>query len=106
MIGLAAGILLMLNGDIMGISGIVNPLLLDPQKTWRDSSWKWIFIAAMFATVSSIQKLNPSMLIDPDESEVIHSSSFTLLLGGFLVGVGTKQGNGCTSGHGKLSAEK
>jgi uncharacterized membrane protein YedE/YeeE len=91
LIGLASALLLILNGRIAGISGIVGGLFR-PQR--GDISWRAAFVAGLvisplvFALVSRL----PPVQIDASYS--------TLIIAGLLVGVGTRYGSGCTSGHG------
>jgi len=90
-IGLASALLLLFNGRIAGISGIVGALLR-PQR--GDISWRLAFVAGLvisplvFALVAQL----PSLQIDAGYP--------TLVIAGLLVGVGTRYGAGCTSGHG------
>ena len=90
-IGLATVLFLMFNGRIAGISGIVGGLL-NPKKS--DILWRIAFVAGLvlsplaFGLVSSIPKV------------LIGASYPVLILAGLLVGIGTRYGSGCTSGHG------
>ena len=90
-IGLATVLFLMFNGRIAGISGIVGGLL-NPKK--GDILWRIAFVAGLvlspliFGLVSFIPKVQ------------IDASYPVLILAGLLVGVGTRYGSGCTSGHG------
>lgn len=100
--GLAAAILLLFNGDIMGASGIVSSVILDPRKALTDSSqsWKLAFLA-VFAGVANL--FFASDYVDARlgaDSRIPVLSSFGYCLAGLLVGFGTRLGNGCTSGHG------
>lgn len=91
LIGVAAAMFVLLNGRIAGISGIMGGLL----KPLRgDISWRVAFVLglvsspllyALFASVPTLR---------------INSSWAALVLAGLLVGVGTRYGSGCTSGHG------
>ena len=90
LIGLSSTLLLLFNGRIAGISGIVGSAVrLDAG--WR---WRWLFIlglllgGGLYESVSAVQL--PSSKFAP----------VPMLVGGFLVGFGTRLGNGCTSGHG------
>ncbi len=91
LIGLATAMLLLFNGRIAGISGIVGSLLR-PVK--GDVWWRVAFILGLivasfvFGLVASL----PQVRVDADVA--------TLLVAGLLVGVGTRYGSGCTSGHG------
>jgi uncharacterized membrane protein YedE/YeeE len=90
LIGLAAALLVLINGRIAGISGIVGGLLL-PR---RDFGWRLAFTAGMVAAPLLYQLSAPLPPMQVD------AGAATLLLAGLLVGVGTRYGGGCTSGHG------
>ena len=92
LIGVAAISLLLSHGRIAGISGIISGIL-HPEK--EDSLWRVVFILGMLAGAMLIHWFHPDAL----EIE-IDVSSAGILLAGFLVGIGTRIGNGCTSGHG------
>jgi uncharacterized membrane protein YedE/YeeE len=92
LIGVAAISLLLSHGRIAGISGIISGIL-HPEK--EDSLWRVVFILGMLAGAMLIHWFHPDAL----EIE-IDVSSAGILLAGFLVGMGTRIGNGCTSGHG------
>ena len=94
LIGSAAGTLLLFNGDIMGASGIATSVSLNPIKALSDSSqhWKFVFIASFLIT--------SNLAIRTFEPEAPTLSALGYGVSGFLVGFGTKLGNGCTSGHG------
>lgn len=91
LVGVATAILLLFNGRIAGISGIVGGLLRwEPKET----GWRLSFIAGlMFAPVlyRAIGRL-PLLAID--------AGSTRLVAAGLLVGIGTRFASGCTSGHG------
>ena len=91
LIGLAASMLLLFSGRIAGISGIVGGLLR-PRK--GDVAWRLAFVAGLLAAplVFLIAAPLPQVRIDADTA--------TLIAAGLLVGVGTRYGSGCTSGHG------
>jgi uncharacterized membrane protein YedE/YeeE len=92
LIGLAAVGLLYFNGRIAGISGIMGGIL-HPQE--GDTLWRALFVVGLLAGALLILWLHPvSFDLRIDVSDPI------VLLGGFLVGIGTRIGNGCTSGHG------
>ena len=92
LIGLAAALLLALNGRIAGISGIVGGLL--PPRA-GDALWRLLFVAGLALGALLVRLYNGAPLAVP-----VESSTFTLVLGGLLVGFGTRLGSGCTSGHG------
>lgn len=92
LIGLSAAIMLLFNGTITGISGILgNSLKLDFGKLgWRPAFLLGLLLAIPLVTL--VQGQAPSYLLEADLN--------LLLLAGLFVGVGTRIGNGCTSGHG------
>lgn len=91
LIGLAAALLVFFNGRIAGISGIVGGLLRWPR---GDKSWRLAFVAGMLAA--------PLLSVALDMAPVVQVDAgwHTVLVAGFLVGVGTRYASGCTSGHG------
>jgi len=91
LIGLATALLLLANGRVAGISGILGGLLR-PSK--GDIAWRVTFILGLFVAplVWLTMRAMPPAQID-------HSPAL-LAIGGLLVGIGTRFGNGCTSGHG------
>ncbi|MEO6985677.1 MAG: YeeE/YedE family protein [Paralcaligenes sp.] len=91
LIGLSAAIFILINGRILGVSGIVGGLL-HPQS--RDIGWRLLFILGMLAAPILWTLLMGSPISNID------SSWTTLLIAGLLVGLGTRLGSGCTSGHG------
>lgn len=91
MLGVSATLLLLFNGKIAGISGIVSKIYKGKQ---GDTSWRLIFVLGMIlGGVASAKWLG----IQPAEMIVPMP---LVLVAGLLVGLGTKLGNGCTSGHG------
>lgn len=92
LLGISASGLLLLNGRIAGISGIVSGLLASKQ---GEVSWRLLFVIGMMAS----GLLAPVVGFTLPETLPV-SSFFWVGLAGLLVGVGTKIGNGCTSGHG------
>lgn len=90
-IGFATTLFLMLNGRIAGISGILGGLL-KPSK--GDISWRIAFVAGL--VLSSLT----FALILPMPKVHVEASYPVLIVAGLLVGIGTRYGSGCTSGHG------
>ena len=90
-IGIAAAMLLLLNGRIAGISGIVGGLLLPAR---GDIAWRFAFVAGLLFAPAAYR------LAERLPEPTIDASYPLLLLAGLLVGVGTRYGAGCTSGHG------
>lgn len=91
-IGLAATILMLFNGRISGISGILGGLL-KPQK--KDLGWRLSFVAGLLLGGVLLQTLRPESFF-----QVSSAKWFDYIFAGLLVGFGTLLGNGCTSGHG------
>lgn len=95
MIGLAAWALLILNGRIAGISGVLGGLL--PPSGAADASWRLLFLAGLVGGVA-IYRFG----VDPAAPITFVGGGGwpVLVAGGLLVGLGTRLGGGCTSGHG------
>jgi|SRR5690606_4854297 len=91
MIGLAAAMLLLFNGRIAGISGIVGGLL-NPVK--GELAWRSAFIGGLVASPLVFG------LAAPLPEVRIEAGYPMLIVAGLLVGIGTRYGSGCTSGHG------
>lgn len=92
LIGLAAAILLLLNGRVAGVSGIVGDLL---RPAGNDLAWRIAFVAGLIAGPIGYQLVTGDWL-----SVTIDASTPSLIVAGLLVGFGTSLGSGCTSGHG------
>jgi uncharacterized membrane protein YedE/YeeE len=91
LIGVAVAMLLLLNGRIAGVSGIVGGLL---QPAAGDIAWRLTFILGLVsAPVLYAVVASPSPVR-------IEASGTTLMIAGLMVGAGTRYGSGCTSGHG------
>jgi len=94
LIGLAALLLLVLNGRVMGISGIVGGLV-SPGAEKGERSWRLVFIAGVILGPFLIMQMTGAPIeIRPA------SSGFWLMASGLIIGLGTAIGSGCTSGHG------
>ena len=91
LIGLAAALLILFNGRIAGISGIVGGLLRPRQ---GDLGWRIAFLAGLVGTplLWQLWLALPAVRID--------AGAPALVVAGLLVGVGVRYGAGCTSGHG------
>lgn len=92
LIGLAAFLMLLLNGRIMGISGILGGLF---NPATQKQAWRYFFILGMF-----LGGLLLHLFFSKSLENTLHRNYFELILAGALVGWGTRLGNGCTSGHG------
>lgn len=91
LLGLASALFILVNGRILGISGILGGLLR-PVK--GDTGWRLAFLAGMLAA-----PLLYFMVAGPTTPR-IDAGWATIVIAGLLVGVGTRYGSGCTSGHG------
>lgn len=91
LIGLASAMVVLLNGRIAGISGILGGLL---RPTKGDLSWRIAFLLGLIVAplVFSVVAPLPDVQVDADMT--------ALIVAGLLVGIGTRYGSGCTSGHG------
>lgn len=91
LIGLAAAIFILVNGRIAGISGILGGLL---RPMAGDISWRITFVLGlvMAPVLYGLFAELPAIRID--------SGFPALVIAGLLVGIGTRYGSGCTSGHG------
>ncbi len=94
LIGAAAGALLLLNGRIAGVSGIVGALLKSPQ----GEALAWIERAAFVIGLVTAPLVFGAL--GGARDVIITQNAGLLIAGGLLVGVGTRMGSGCTSGHG------
>lgn len=101
LIGAAAAMLLLFNGDIFGCSGIASTTFLSPRQALLDKSqaWKLVFIASFLVTSNLLKSFAEDEILKNDDTYP-EISWVGYLIGGFFVGFGTKLGNGCTTGHG------
>jgi uncharacterized membrane protein YedE/YeeE len=92
LIGVASVLLMVLNGRIAGISGIVGGLLAPGTV---DKGWRIAFVVGLIAAplLFTLAGLSPAV---PD----MPASWLLIAAAGLLVGFGTRLGSGCTSGHG------
>jgi len=92
LIGLAGSVYLLVNGRIMGASGIIGGLV--DGSGWSTAKERILFIAGLFVA---------PIFIIPMYREVdthLTENLWVVVVAGLLVGVGTRFANGCTSGHG------
>ena len=94
LIGAAAGMFILLNGRIAGISGVMGGLLRPVSLAPGDAGWRIAFVLGLLLAplVYLAFAAWPAVVVD--------ASYGALVLAGLLVGVGTRYGAGCTSGHG------
>ena len=92
LIGIAASMMLLFNGKVAGVSGIFGGMLFQQGK---ERAWQLSFIAGLIAGGILLYIIN---------AEFFENSSgrglLTATIAGLLVGIGTRVGGGCTSGHG------
>lgn len=94
LIGLSATIMLLLHGRVAGITGIVSGAL-DPETAMPERIWRMLFVLGLMSGAIAF------LPILPERFELgVQRSVPVLLLAGVLVGLGTRLGSGCTSGHG------
>ena len=91
LIGLASALFLILNGRIAGISGILGGLLR-PVK--NDVAWRVAFLLGLILAPVVYASVGTAPVVEID------AGTAALLAAGLLVGIGTRYGSGCTSGHG------
>ena len=91
-IGLAAVVLMALNGRIAGISGIAGGLLVNRR---GDRAWRWLFVGGLIGGVALHELLRPGAFSLREGFPPL-----LLIAAGVIVGIGTRMGSGCTSGHG------
>lgn len=93
LIGLSATLLLLFNGRVAGISGIVGGLL---GQVGGERPWRMAFLAGLLGGGVLLQAVRPGLFGEPT-----YGSGLALTVAaGLLVGFGTRLGSGCTSGHG------
>lgn len=102
MIGLSATLLLLLNGRIAGISGILAGAMRRPAPGWQRADWlrsTWpanlLFLLGLLAGPWLYR-----LAFGAWPALQLEASTGLLIAAGLLVGVGTRLGSGCTSGHG------
>jgi len=92
LIGLSASLLLLASGRIAGIAGILGGALSSPGE---ERSWRVLFLVGLIGGCLLVRTVSADAV-----TVSITASPFLLVLAGLLVGYGTRQANGCTSGHG------
>jgi len=92
LVGFSASAMLLLNGRIAGVSGIVGGLLAPAR---NDVGWRAAFVIGLITGGALLQFFSPQLFqIAIDRSIVVFA------VAGFFVGFGARLGSGCTSGHG------
>jgi uncharacterized membrane protein YedE/YeeE len=93
-LGIASAVFILVNGRILGISGIVGGLF--PPKL-GDTFWRIAFLLGFAAAPSVFHAVVPAQYITAPR---IDASDMMVVIAGLLVGIGTRYASGCTSGHG------
>jgi uncharacterized membrane protein YedE/YeeE len=93
-LGIASALFILINGRILGISGILGGLL--PPKL-GDTTWRIAFLLGMFAAPTVFHAVVPVEYVTAPR---IEATEWMIVIAGLLVGVGTRYASGCTSGHG------
>ena len=94
LLGLASALFILLNGRILGISGILGGLL---KRQPGDTGWRLAFMLGMVVAPLTLGLIAPAGLVSVPR---IEASYLLVVVAGLLVGYGTRMGSGCTSGHG------
>lgn len=92
LIGLAAAMLILFNGRIAGISGILGGALRFSET--RQNQWRFFFLIGLIISPWAYGLFLALPTVE------IHTSTWGIILAGLLVGYGSRLGSGCTSGHG------
>lgn len=93
MIGLAATLLLAFNGRIAGVSGVLGALVLDRKN--EEAPWRVLFLVGLIVGAAICALLRPDLV-----AMTLQTGWTGMIVAGLVVGVGTRMGGGCTSGHG------
>ena len=91
LIGISASLLILLNGRLAGISSLVGGLI---KPSANDMGWRVAFIIGLIVAPLIWQLFSHLPVI------VINTNNGLLITSGLIVGIGTRYGSGCTSGHG------
>lgn len=91
-IGISVSLMLLMNGRVTGISGIINGML-SPMR--GDSLWRVLFLVGLLLGGLVLKVLQPDKI-----GGELTTDMWTTVVAGLLVGFGTVMGSGCTSGHG------
>lgn len=94
LLGIAAAVLFLNSGRILGITGILEGVL-SPRHV--DSPWRFAFLLGLFAAPLAAKFFLPDELMHTPR---IDANWVMVIVAGLLVGYGTRWGAGCTSGHG------
>ena len=93
-LGIASAIFILVNGRILGISGILGGLM--PPKL-GDTFWRISFLLGLLVAPTVFHAVVPAQYITAPR---IDATDVMVVIAGLLVGIGTRYASGCTSGHG------
>ena len=91
LIGIATALFILFNGRIAGITGIIGGLFTS---RLHDAGWRIAFILGLVAAPLIWQLSGNTFVMQIESSETL------LIVAGIIVGISTRYGSGCTSGHG------
>jgi uncharacterized membrane protein YedE/YeeE len=92
LIGIAVSLMLLWNGRVAGISGIIGGVL---RPNNGDTSWRWLFLLGLVGGGFALRLFQRDVFGTP-----LAMPDWSTIVAGALVGLGTSMGSGCTSGHG------
>ena len=93
MIGLAAALMIVFNGRIAGVSGVLGGLVLDRKS--GETPWRAMFLGGLMLGALLVMLVRPELT-----GAELETGWFGMIAAGLIVGFGTRMGSGCTSGHG------
>ena len=93
LIGLAAAVMIVFNGRIAGVSGVLGGLMFDGNGS--DRRWRSMFLGGMVLGAVLLTTLVTSL-----PAGRLQTGWLGMAIAGLIVGYGTRMGSGCTSGHG------
>lgn len=93
MIGLAAALMVIFNGRIAGVSGVLGGLVLD--RGGSEVPWRTLFLAGLIIGAAVVAMVRPDLA-----QAGLQTGWVGMVAAGLIVGFGTRMGSGCTSGHG------
>lgn len=91
LVGLAAGMVLLLHGRVAGVSGMVGSLF---EERTHESAWRALYLVGLVLGGFALSLFDPGSV--PRQTLPV----WMMLIAGFAVGFGARLGGGCTSGHG------
>lgn len=91
LIGIAVSILLLFNGKVLGVSGILGELF---NHKLSKNYWRLFFVIGLLISSLIFNIFKPIPLTE------MTSNNLVIVMAGLLVGFGSRLGSGCTSGHG------